>query len=97
MVGDIPKSKNDRITLLTSLGDVCFPKNHSFAAAPGGFKISALLQEHLCRVGTKLTFAEASEEVTKLIGIEVNAKQIERVCHHSGEQLEQVDWKESLQ
>ena len=95
LVGDIPKSKNDRITILTSMGDVCFPKNHPLATAPGGFKISPYLQEHLCRVGTKLTFNEASEEVTQLMGVEVNAKQIERLCHHYGELLEQVDWKQA--
>ena len=37
LVGDIPKSKNDRITILTSMGYVCFPKNHPLAATPGGF------------------------------------------------------------
>lgn len=95
MVGDIPKSKNDRITLLTSMGDICFHKNHPQATAPGGFKISSYMQEHLCRVGTKMTFGEASEEVTKLMGVEVNAKQIERLCHYYGEKLEQVDWKEA--
>jgi len=47
-------------------------------------------------VFTKLTFAEASEEVTKLMGVEVNAKKIERTCHHYGEQLEQVDWKKAI-
>ena len=95
LVGNIPKSKNDRITILTSKGNVCFPKSHPLAIAPGGFKISPYLQEHLCRAGTKLTFDEASEEVTKLIGVEVNAKQIERLCHHYGDLLGQVDWKQA--
>ena len=96
LVGDIPKSKNDRITILTSMGYICFPKNHLLATTPGGFKISPFLQEHLCRVGTKLIFEEASEEVTQLMGVEVNAKQIECICHHYGELLEQVDWKQAL-
>lgn len=95
IIGDIPKSKNDRITILTSMGDVCFPKNHPLASAPGGFKISPYMQEHLCMVGTKLAFEEASEVVTELMGVEVNAKQIERLCHYYGEQLEQVDWREA--
>ena len=47
-------------------------------------------------VFTKLTFAEAGEEVTKLMGVEVNAKKIECTCHHYGEQLEQVDWKKAI-
>jgi len=95
VIGDIPKSKNDRITILTSMGDVCFPKNHPLATAPGGFKISPYMQEHLCRAGTRLTFEEASEQVAELKGVAVNAKQIERLCHHYGELLGQVDWKQA--
>jgi hypothetical protein len=92
IVGTIPKSKNDHITILTSFGDVCFPKTHPLSTAPGGFKISPYLQECLCLAGTKMTFEEASEEVKTLKGIEVNAKQIERLCHHYGESLAQVNW-----
>ena len=95
VVGNIPKSKNDRVTILTSVGDVCFHKNHSLATAPGGFKISPYMQEQLCRAGTRLTFEEASEQVTELKGVAVNAKQIERLCHHYGELLGQVDWKQA--
>lgn len=62
------------------------------ATAPGGFKISPYLQEHLCRAGTKMTFEEANEEVVQLLGVETNAKQIERLCHHYGESLGQIDW-----
>jgi len=95
MVGKVPKSKNERITIQTSHGDISFPKNHSLATAPGGFKISPYLQEHLCRAGTKMIFEEASEEINKLMGIEVNAKQIERLCHHYGALLDQVDWRQA--
>lgn len=95
IVGDIPKSKNGRVTVLTSVGSVCFPKNHPLATAPGGFKISPYMQEHLCIAGTKMTFEEASEEIIQLTGVEVNAKQIERLCHHYGESLGQVDWKQA--
>lgn len=95
MAGKVPKSKNNRTTILTSLGDISFPKNHPLATAPAGFKISPYMQEQMCRVGTKLTFEEASEEITQMMGIDVNAKQIERICHHYGELLEQVDWKQA--
>jgi len=95
MVGKIPKSKNDRTTILTSMGDICFPKSHPLSTAPGGFKISPYLQEQLCRAGTKMIFEEASEEITHLMGIDVNAKQIERLCHHYGELLGQIDWKQA--
>ncbi|MCE5225823.1 MAG: hypothetical protein LLG05_08165 [Porphyromonadaceae bacterium] len=65
------------------------------ATAPGGFKISCYMQEQLCRAGTRMTFEKASEQVTELKGVAVNAKQIERLCHHYGELLGQVDWKQS--
>lgn len=95
MVGKIPKSKNDHVTILTSMGDICFPKSHPLATVPGGFKISPYMQEQLCRAGTKMIFEEASEEVTQMMGIGVNAKQIERLCHHYGELLGQIDWKQA--
>ena len=95
IVGKVPKSKNHQTTILTSMGDIIFPKSHSLASAPRGFKISPFMQEHLCRVGTKMTFEEASEEVTCMMGVAVNAKQIERLCHHYGELLEQIDWREA--
>lgn len=95
MIGKIPKSKNDKTTILTSMGDICYPKIHPLATAPGGFKISPYLQEHLCRAGTKMIFEEASQEVVQMMGIDVNAKQIERLCHHYGALLEQVDWRQA--
>ena len=60
-----------------------------------GFKISPVLQENICRIGSKLTFREASEELTALLRIEINAKQVERVCHCYGEQIDQIDWKQA--
>jgi hypothetical protein len=89
--GKVPK--NDRMQLLTSVGEIIVNKSHPLAVSPGGFKISPLLQEQMCRVGTKMTFEESAEELNRLLGLESNAKQIERVCHHYGEELEQIDWR----
>jgi hypothetical protein len=69
-------------------------KSHPLAVAPGGFKTSPCLQEQMCRPGTKMTFEESEEEPNRLPGIRSNARQIERLCHHCGEQLEQIDWRE---
>jgi len=60
-----------------------------------GFKISPLLQEHMCRIGSKMPFDDASEELTSLLRIEVSSKQIERLCHKYGEQIAQVDWEKA--
>ena len=62
---------------------------------PMGFKISPVLQESICRVGSKLTFRESSEELTALLRIEINAKQVERICHCYGEQIDQIDWEQA--
>ena len=56
-------------------------------------KISARLQEHMCRLGAKLTFEESAEELNTFMAIEANAKQVERLCHHYGEVLESIDWR----
>ena len=55
----------------------------------GDFNISAYLQEKMCFMGQQQVFDEASESFSLLLGIAVSDKQIERVCHHYGEKLEE--------
>jgi hypothetical protein len=95
MVGGKKVSKNDRMCLLTSVGEIRMNKHHPLAVSPGGFKISAYLQEQLCRLGSKMTFEESEEELNQLLGIRANAKQVERLCHHYGEALEHINWREA--
>jgi hypothetical protein len=95
IVGGVEVGKNNRMKLMTSLGEIVLKKDHPLAVSPGGFKISAYLQEQICRLGTKMTFEESEEELNELLGIETNAKQIERLCHHYGENLTQIDWREA--
>jgi hypothetical protein len=87
-------NKNERMKLLTSFGEISLNKTHPLAVSPGGFKISAYLQEQMCRCGTKMVFEEAEEELNELLEINTNAKQIERLCHHYGENLNQINWRE---
>ena len=49
----------------------------------------------MTRLGSKLVFEEASEELELLLNIDMNAKQIERVCHYYGEMIEQIEWREA--
>jgi hypothetical protein len=95
IIGDCEVDKNNRMKLMTSLGEVVLNKSHPLAVSPGGFKISAYLQEQMCRLGTKMTFEESQEELKELLEIETNAKQIERLCHHYGEELSQIDWHQA--
>ena len=94
IVGGCDVNKNNRVQLQTSFGEIIMKKGHPLAVSPGGFKVSPYLQEQMCRTGTKMTFEEAEEELNELLEISTNAKQIERLCHHYGEHLEQINWRE---
>ena len=73
---------------MTEFGSITIGKDHVLAShAP--FQMSAYLQEIICLVGQSVVFSEGSMLLEKLAGVSVNAKQIERVCHHYGEQLEE--------
>ena len=51
--------------------------------------ISSFAQETMCHMGQHLVFKEAEEVINGLTGADINAKQIERICHHYGDSLEQ--------
>ncbi|MEK6614749.1 MAG: hypothetical protein AABZ32_01355 [Bacteroidota bacterium] len=74
---------------MTSVGRVEVPNIHILNISNGEFNLSALLQNQLCFLGQELVFADASETLQRILGIQINAKQIERVCHYYGELLEQ--------
>lgn len=57
--------------------------------APAGFKISPYLQELALEVGQEFPFQQASNWLARLAGVDLDAKQIERLTHHYGQQLEQ--------
>lgn len=46
------------------------------------------MQQQMCYLGQEKVFEQASECFKKLTGVDVNAKGIERVCHHYGQLLE---------
>lgn len=79
---------------MTRFGSISLNKQHVLAGNKS-FQMSAYLQERVCLVGQSVVFAEGSMLLDKLAGIEVNAKQIERVCHHYGQQLEEASQDES--
>jgi hypothetical protein len=49
----------------------------------------------MTRIGSKLVFEESREELELLLGIDMNAKQVERVCHYYGNLLDQIEWREA--
>ncbi len=58
---------------------------------PSPFGISAYLQEQLTYLGQKEVYEEASATLAHLTGLDVCAKQIERVCHYWGERCGQIE------
>ena len=65
-------------------------RNHVLLKHNDRFRMSAYLQEMSCYAGQAMVFEEASQFIGKYLLIDLNAKQIERVSHHYGEQIEQV-------
>ena len=58
------------------------------AQSPTNMNISSFAQETMCYMGQHLVFKEAEEVINTLTGAQINAKQIERLCHHYGQSLE---------
>lgn len=58
------------------------------AAVDGHFGISSKLRELMCLVGQGYVFEEGEEILSELLGIEVGAKQLQRVSEHYGEAIE---------
>ena len=59
--------------------------------SPTEFNISSYTQELMCYMGQHMVFATASEVIQTLSGVELNAKQIERICHQYGQWIEEAD------
>lgn len=75
--------------VITCYGDISVKKGHCLAnEGKKGFRVSKYLQELGCYVGQQLTFDEASDNLNRVGGITLSDKQIERICHEYGEQLE---------
>jgi hypothetical protein len=63
-------------------------KTHRYCHTPYGFRMSPYLQETVVFSGQNHVFEDASEQLAKLSGVEVTAKQVERLTHAYGQLLE---------
>ena len=63
-------------------------KAHLSWRTPYGFQISPYLQELVVFCCQNHVFEDASEQLAKLAGVEVTAKQVERLTHAYGELIE---------
>ena len=75
--------------LQTRLGEITVPQKHILHKSRTGFSTSPCLTELLCYMGQELVFETASEAIEKLTFVAIQSKQIERVCHHYGEKIEE--------
>jgi hypothetical protein len=73
----------------TCFGKITIPKRHMLCEHTKCFGISSKLQEPICLVAQGYVFEQAEELLGELLGVELSAKQIQRVSEHSGEQLEE--------
>ena len=87
-VGKVPKDKNVKKKLHTRFGKIELEKLHILAQSPTAMNISSYAQETMCYMGQHLVFKEAEEVINTLTGADINAKQIERLCHYYGQSLE---------
>lgn len=78
---------------MTKFGSITVRKDHVLANH-SPFQMSAYLQELTCLVGQSVVFSEGSMLLERLAGLSVTAKQIERVSHYYGEQLEEESLNE---
>jgi hypothetical protein len=74
----------------TKFGQVRVIASHCLApVGKEGFRMSPYYQELACLLGQALPFDQASAMAEKLLGRPLSDKQIERLCHHYGEVLEE--------
>lgn len=59
-----------------------------YCRTPYGFQMSPYLQDLVAFTGQNHVFEDGSEQLEKLLGLQVTAKQIERVTHGYGELIE---------
>ena len=67
------------------------PKTHVLSSNTSNFGITSKTQELLCFVGQGYVFEDASKLLQTTIGIDISAKQIQRVSEYYGEKLEQQE------
>lgn len=81
--------RKEKKTLTTKYGSVRTSTQHVLSYVGGNFRVSSYLQYLACHAGQQNIFKEASQNLKMLALVDLDAKQIERICHFYGEKLEQ--------
>lgn len=75
---------------MTLRGPIVIHKMHPLSQNSKNFGITPCLQELICFVGMQHTYGASYKIFEKLLGINVTAKQIERVCTFYGKKLYEI-------
>ena len=89
-LGKQPGSRNKK-KLHTLFGKVHLSKKHPLCQHTQRFGISGKLQEVICLLAQGQVFEEAEEILKELLGLDISAKQIQRVSEHYGQALEGLE------
>lgn len=73
---------------MTSFGKVEVAKDHCLIFTDTPFCASPYLQELACFAGHQAVFEDSSKMLSFIGNIDISAKQIERICHYHGQQVE---------
>ncbi len=81
------------------MGDLRVNSSHCLAPSGGkkGFRTSVYLQDLACYIGQSVPFDEGSEILAKIGHIHLTDKQIERISHHYGGVLEELERADNLE
>lgn len=72
---------------MTAFGKVEVLKGHVLSQSTSKFGISQRTQMILCMLGQSMVFEEGSEVLQELLGLNMSAKQIQRVSEHYGDKF----------
>ena len=89
-IGTVSSNRGKK-KLHTCFGAFAVNKTHVLCRHTEKFGISSKLQEMICLLGQECVFEEGSELFEKFLGIDVSAKQIQRVSEYYGGQLEELE------
>ncbi len=74
--------------VLTSFGRLEVKKGHALSKGTSGFGISERMRGLMCLVGQSVVYDGACELFGEMMGVEISAPQIQRVCTHYGNAFE---------
>ena len=70
--------------MLTSFGRIELRKDHTLSKGTSRFGISERMRGLLCLLGQSVVYDQASELFGEMMGVEISAPQVQRVCTHYG-------------